>query len=216
MAATSPPPIPIPVAPQASANPLTPAHLAELALAQQNFRPIRRVARTATFSAVTTLFIAACSVLFAVFSPDIPGILIALGLCAIGTIEWIGSRRLLRAEPGAARFLMRNQLGFLGLIGAYCIFQIATTSVAGLKQQALSPEARAELAAAPEYAHMVDQSVEQWGLLVTDGFYVLVLVISIACQGGLAFYYASRRKRLEEFQASTPPWARQLISRFGA
>ena len=204
-----------PLAPDSPAA-LSAEQVAQLHRAGQAHRLIRRAAGVALCSGVSTLLIGVASAVCAAFWPDVVGIVGSAALLLIGGVELLGRRRLLQGEPGSARLLMRNQLALLALAVAYCIFQMATFSVERLKNDALPPEVRSQLGAMPELAHTIDSNVERWGTLAHYGTYCVMMVASLGFQGGLALYYATRRKHLDAFRESAPPWARQLVQRLAA
>ena len=193
------------------ASPLDESQFALVQEAARSYKPIKKATRTALGSAITTLVIGVSAVPLALIWPSFSGALITVGLCVIGVVEFMGYRKLRQADPSAARWLGTNQLAFLGLIAFYCLLQMLTFSFEDVKAAALSPEFRAQLNAAPDMARGIDRDIEQWAPLVTYGFYSLVLVLSVLFQGGLAYYYFTRRKFLEAFQRQTPPWVRRLL-----
>lgn len=177
---------------------------------------IRRAAGVALFSGVSTLLIGLASAVCAAVWPDVIGVVGSAALLLIGAVELLGRRRLLRGDPRSARLLMRNQLALLALAIAYCIIQMASFSVEKLKNDALPPEVRSQLGSMPDIAHTIDQNVERWGTLAHYGTYCVMMIASLGFQGGLALYYATRRKHLNAFGASAPPWARQLVQKLAA
>lgn len=215
-AARSVPPVaagPPPAAPP-GASPLDESQFALVQEAAQSYKPIKKAARIAMGSAVTTLFIGACAVPFTLIWPSLAGALITAGLWVIGVVEFLGYRKMMRADPSAARHLAANQLAFLGLIVLYCAIQMLTFSTADVKAAAMSPEFRAELGAMPSMARGFDRDIDQLAPLVTYGFYgfySLVIILSVFFQGGLALYYFTRRKFLEAFQHQ-PPWVRRVLA----
>lgn len=198
------------------ASELSGDQLAQLQRAGHAHRMIRRTAGVALFSGVSTLLIGLASAVCAAVWPDVIGVVGSALLVLIGGVELLGRRRLLRGDPASARLLMRNQLALLALAVAYCIFQMASFSVDRLKNDALPPEVRSQLGAMPDIAHTIDQNVERWGTLAHYGTYCVLMIASLGFQGGLAFYYATRRKHLDAFGASAPPWARQLVQKLAA
>lgn len=144
------------------------------------------------------------------------GTLLVLGLAAVGVVEYLGYRRLKLASPTAPTFLGKNQLALLAMIVLYCLFQIVDFSPAQAKAAALSPEARAQMAAMPQMLHSIDGQIDRWSRVLTYGFYGLVIVLSIACQGGLAWYYYSRRRHIDEFNRTTPLWIRRVLNEAGS
>ena len=209
-AGTSPPPT------QTASGPLSADDLAQLRRAAEAHRRIRRAGAVALGSGTTTLLIGLVSAIVTAFSPDFMSAVVSGGLLLAGAVELIGRRRLLRAQTAAVRVLMFNQLGLLGGIVLYSVIQLATFSPEALRNEALGPEARAQLAAAPDVARLIDHDVVQWGTTIHYATYCVILVVSLGFQGGLALYYATRRRQIELFRNSAPHWARDLVSRVAA
>jgi hypothetical protein len=195
----------------AAAAPLDESHFAEIRQAVVSRKAVRAAARTALGSAVTTLFIGASALPFTLIWPSASSLMVTAGICAVGVVEFYGYRRMRRAEPSAAAYLAKNQLAFLGLILFYCLVQAATFTTEDAKAAAISPEARAQLAAMPDMARSIDGLIDRWAPLLTYGFYSLVAVLSICCQGGMALYYFTRRRHIEAFNRRTPAWIRRLF-----
>ena len=201
----------VPPLPAPGAGPLHEDDFRLIATAIACFKAIRSAARTAWLSAATTLTIGIFSALFFVVWPSWEGAFVAVGLCAIGAVEYWGYCRMRRAEVGAAGLLAKNQLAFLGLIVVYCLAQMLMFSTQKIKAEALSPEVRAQMAALPSMERAIDGQIDHYAPLVTYGFYGLVIVLSLLFQGGLALYYFSRKKRLVEFHRQTPDWVRRVV-----
>ena len=199
-----------PAAPPAAA-PMDESQFAVVQQAARRYKPIKRAAWSALSSAVVTLGIGASALPFTLIWPSPAAVLITGGLGAIGVFEFLGYRKLRRADPAAAGYLATNQLAFLGLIVLYCLIQMIGFTTEDAKAAALSPEARAQLNAMPEMARAIDRDIEKWAPLITYGFYSLVIVLSIFFQGGMALYYYTRRRHLEAFRRDTPPWAFRLL-----
>ena len=201
----------VPAPPLPRATPAEPFEQTEMGRAHKAYGPIRSAARTASVSSTTTIFIAICSALAVAFSPDWPGIVMTAGLLSIGVVERIGSRQLRHARPGAIRLLMRNQLAFAGLICLYCVFQMASFSVQTVKDEALSPGLREQLAPMPQITTMIDADIERWAPLSYFCLYSVLMLAGLGCQGGLAFYYATRGKHLIRFHNATSLSTRHLL-----
>jgi len=190
------------VRPAAGLAPLNAEQAAQLQLAASAYRPLKRAAGVASFSAITALVLGSSTALYAVLAPDIGAVVAALILIASGTIELVGRRRLLRAELGATRMLMLNQLALFACVAIYCIVQLSTFSTQSI---------------VTEITSMLDQDIESQGRLVHYirlvhyALYGSVLLASLASQGGLALYYARRRKQVESFRAGAPVWAQQVV-----
>lgn len=207
---SKPPPIIATVT--ASPSP-TPEQLRQIGQAARTHRVLRRAARTALSSAATTLLIGAVSALGAVFWPDWKSVAMSLAVLAVGAVEYVGHKRLLRADPAAPRLLMRNQLAFLAAIVAYCVLQLLTFSTDALKNEAISPEFRQQLHQMPSMERSIDGQIETWGTLMHQGLYAGMILISIGFQGGMAWYYATRKKHVEAFRKANPTWAQQVVTR---
>ena len=199
------------VAAPPAASPLDESQFALVQQAAQSYKPIKRAARTAISSAITTLVIGASALPFTLIWPSLASVFITVGIGAIGVFEFLGYRKMRQADPAAPGYLATNQLAFLGLIVMYCAIQMLSFSTEDAKAAALSPEVRAQLSAMPDMALAIDANIEQWAPLITYGFYSLVIVVSIFFQGGMALYYWTRRRHLEAFARQTPPWVRRLL-----
>jgi hypothetical protein len=208
----TPPMPPRPTATEDGAGPLDEGHMAAIRLAIARRKPITRAGRIARTSAITTLVIAACALPCLLLSPSLSGLIVTAGLAVTGVIEYKASRQMCQARPGAARVLGRNQLCLLGVIILYCGMQMATFSTEDARNAALSPEARSQLTATPDMQQSIDTIIEKWAAVFTYGFYGVVIFTSALCQGGLAFYYFTRRRSVEQFNASTSPWIRRLLA----
>ncbi len=208
------PPIPTArcIATPAPACPLSEEDFRLLRRAAAARRPVRKVAGTARFSAVTTLVIGVAGIPFLIFSPSGIALLMVVGICAIGVIEFVGYRRIRRGTPSAATLLGRNQLAFMALIVGYCIFQMATVARQPLAAFS-SPELQSSLS---QLDPGLMQQIEHWAPIAGYGFYGLVLVLSVLFQGGLALYYFSRRRHLETLENSTPASVRRVFAELDA
>ena len=217
-AQTPPPPRPppAPAAPPAaaSAGPLTEAQYRMLRLAGFARREATKVARTARISAVVTLVIGVASLPFSLLPPSWVT-LVMLAVCAVGIVEYVGSKRLNRADPAAAGMLVKNQLAFLAVIVIYCAVKMATFTTASFKAAAISPEFRqydGQFSMIGDF----DKVIDRWGPLLVYGFYCLVILVSVGCQGGLALYYLARKHKLAEYRRQTPDWVNRLFVEMGA
>ena len=184
-------------------NPLSEEHHHAIAAANQRGKKIRKAASVAAFNGWVTGFFAVTSAPFALFSSV--GFVVTAGLTIVAYNEFQGRRRLLGFDPEAARFLGRNQLGFLTLIVGYCLWMLYT----GLTGE--SPIA-AEMAAKPELRDALG-SVEEFDWiyrLFVGAVYGTVIVLSIVFQGWNAYYYFSRRRHIDQYVSETPEWVRDV------
>lgn len=187
---------------------------AQVRRAAEAQRPVRRAARTAYASAATTLTIAAAGVGVVMLSWSIVNLLTVLAVGGIGVAEWIGAGKMKHAEVGAARWLGKNQLVFLAMIVLYCLWQMAAFDRAEIRKWLVSPDTQQLLSAMPE----LQQTLEGWmalAPLLYYGFYSLVILTSLAFQGGLAWYYFSRQKVVERYLAATSEEVRAIMAAAG-
>lgn len=179
----------------ASGGPLNEDHYRELIAATNLVKPIRRASRVAGFNGWTVGFIAALSFPFAFFGFD--GLAITVGLSTVALLEFWGRRKLLKLDPSAAAWLGWNQVGFLTLIIAYCLWMLLGETP--------------NISANPELSQLLgangQQLYETLNLVVYGG----VIVLSVIFQGGNAIYYFTRRKYLVAYLQQTPQWVRDFF-----
>ena len=199
------PPIPAPDAGPSEANLL----LIRQATARR--KTVDRAARNARTSAIVTLVIGVLAIPTVLLWPSWSAAMITAGLCVVGVVEFSASGRLRRADPAAARLLGQNQLALLGLITLYCAAQMISFSPEQAKNAAISPEVRSQLGHMPDMTRSIDAQIDRWMPLLTYGFYGLVAFMSVLFQGGMAWYYFSRARHVEEFNAHTPEWVRRVL-----
>lgn len=184
---------------QPTESPLEPQHHVELATANDRAKKIRKAASVAAFNGWVTAVFAVCSAPFAPFS--LVSFLVTVGLSVIAYNEFQGRKRLQMFDPGAAKLLGWNQLGFLGLITGYCVWMLFT----GLTSE--SPIA-AEVAANPDLERALG-SLDQFDFLykaIVVAVYGTVIFLSVIFQGINAVYYFTRRKHVEAYLSETPDW----------
>lgn len=187
-------------------GPLTASQRYELTAARDRAKAIRKASRVAAFNGWTAAIIAACSLPFALF--DRSGLILAVGLAIVAFNEFRGRKRLLMYDPSAATLLGWNQLAFLMMIVAYCLWSLYSSLG---DTGTLSNELK-------QY-HELDQALGAAGggfenlvKSFTYGLYGGVIVLSLIFQGGNALYYFSRRRHVEDFIAETPDWVREVQS----
>jgi hypothetical protein len=191
LAYVAPPPLP------QQSHP-TPQQLVDLQDVGDSYRAIRKTAAVANFSGITTVTLAVATAAFTAFSPDALGIFATLVLGAVGIVEILGRKKLLNGDENATKVLALNQLGFLAAIVIYCIVQMGRFSLSSLTAQ-LPPE-----------IGPLDPSTQRLVRQLWYGFYILLIVLSLAFQGGLALYYHRCRKHVARF-AKAQDWEKQLV-----
>jgi hypothetical protein len=190
---------------QADAPParLSTDQLEQLQGAQRQLRKLRRAAGVAKFNSVTSMVIGIFAGLGVLISPllgsfDGLGLVVTVGLLAVAWNEGRARKKLLQLVPGSGRELGWNQLAFLALIAAYCLYQILYV----VNQPTSLDDAIAQY---PQMADMVGSLAEMShtiGMLI----YLSVLVISTLTVGGNAWYYFICNRRLDTYLAETPNW----------
>ncbi|MCA9139035.1 MAG: hypothetical protein KDB00_19820 [Planctomycetales bacterium] len=185
---------PEPIEP-ASGGPLNEEHYRELLTATNQIRPIRRASRVAAFNGWTAAVIAAISLPFAFFGLD--GLAITIGLTTVSAMEFLGRRKLLKLEPSAASWLGWNQVGFLSLIIAYCLWMLLGEPP--------------NISANPELSQLLGANGQQLYETLNVAVYGSVIVLSVIFQGGNAIYYFTRRKYLVAYHQQTPQWVREFF-----
>ncbi len=197
------------------AEPLTDVHYRLLRQAAATRRPIKNAARTARGSAITILVIGVAGIPLALIFPSWLSLLMTAGICAIGVVEYVGARRIQQGLPSAAVLLGKNQLAFMTLIVAYCVIQMLTFSAAPAGGKSSSGDLQSELSQLDNLDPSLGRSIQFWVPIATYGFYSLVIVVSIAAQGGLALYYFTRKRHLEAIRRSTPAWILRVLKELG-
>jgi len=186
-----------PFAKPASAPPqFTQQHLRQVHDAQFQFRRIARAISVARFDAWTLLIFGVASMLFGVWS--LTSLVVGAGLTLFSVIEFKQADRLKRMEGGALENLAKNQLGLAMLLMLYASYMIYQT-VTGPSPLTVSS------ASDPAVAEML-QPYQEMVRTLTLSVYAGLIVVAIGAQGGMAFYYFTRRKHLLDYLTQTPAW----------
>jgi hypothetical protein len=186
-------------------NPLSATHRQELADARDRAKTIRKAAKVAAFNGWTTAAAAACSAMFLAFDLSPIAIAITLVLSIVAYIEFRGRTGLLNFDPKAATMLGWNQLGLLAMIVAYCLWNLSGSSseAVGAMTSQMDSVTRQEM------KNMIGD-MEGLYKTVTLALYGGVIALSVLFQGGNALYYFTRRRHVEDFNAETPQWVRDV------
>ena len=171
-------------------------HLRELEAARVTGRKIGRAVAIARFDGWSIAVVAGLTLLFGFTS--ISGVLMAAGLGAVAFFELRGATALRRLDPAAARIMGVNQLALGSLLVAYSLWRIyATLTGPGPYAEAAATDPALAKALAP---------IEDLMRLVTLAANAGLIVVAFVAQGGLAAYYFSRVKHVQEYLAQTPAW----------
>ena len=139
-------------------------------------------------------FFAAVTLPFAFGS--LTALVLGVGMAVVARNEFKGRGMLRRIDPAGARLLGRNQVGFMALIIAYCLWSMYGA-----------------------YAHPDLQIQQQLDLLgvsaatvrqMTIIVYIGVIVATLVFQGLNARYYFARVQRVEAYLRRTPDWIVEL------
>ena len=179
----------------ASASPLTPEQQQQLHDAKEHAGLFLGAAKVAAFNGWTVGFFAVVSILFGLFS--LTGFLVGIGLAVVARNELVGRGRLRALDPSGLELLWRNQLGFMALIIAYCVWSMYRTVAA--------PD--------PQMAELTELLGEGTGDLIrslTLTVYAAVVVATVVFQGLNARYYFVRVARIRDYLRDTPSWVLDL------
>jgi len=187
----------------ASQGPLSQSQQHEVVAANDRARRVRKAANVAAFNGWVTGFFAACSAPFALFG--LSGLLVTAGLSLVAYNEFRGRRRLLQFDREAPAFLGWNQVGFLALIIAYCVWMLFT-GLTGEGPFAAELKTKPELRAA--FASL--DGMDQLYRVLIAAVYGTVIVLSVVFQGLNAVYYFTRRKHVSDYVRETPDWVLDL------
>jgi hypothetical protein len=171
-------------------GPLSPEDREELARANNRAKKIFGAAKIAAFNGWIIGGLAAVALLFAPFS--MTAFFMGVGMAVVAWNEFHGRKLLREFDPQGARLLGRNQLGFVGLVSAYCLWSIyrtLTQPIAGLDQ-----------------LDAIAGSVSDLVTNLTVTVYVVVMLASLLVQGLNARYYFARTKMVQEYLNDTPDW----------
>ena len=174
---------------------LTPEMQQELRDAKERAGSFLGAAKVAAFNGWSIGFFAVVSLLFGLFS--LTSFLVGVGLAIVARNEFVGRRRLRSLDPSGLELLWRNQVGFLGLIVAYCLWSMYVTVAV--------PD--------PEMTQLTDllgEGTEELIQSLTVIVYAAVIVATAIFQGLNARYYFVRTARIRDYVRDTPPWVLDL------
>jgi hypothetical protein len=183
-------------APQAPSGPLSANNLRELELAQRRAKRIRRAIGVARFNGWTIGSFAGLSLLLGIFS--LTSLLVGLALAVVSYNEFSGAKALQRFDSAAPRRLGLNQIGLCCVVILYSLWSIYSTLT--------GPNPYEAAMAAGGQAVEILGSIEQLQNTLTFGVYGAVIVLSIIFQGGMAWYYFTRKRLVRGYVSETPGW----------
>ncbi len=187
-------------------SPLNESHLRLLQSSVQCARPIRKAAGYARFSGWTTLLAGALSVLLSLSS--MPGLILGIGLAAIGMRELGLARRLDAMDIKAPGKLAVNQLILAGALIAYAIFKVVTYDSAD-SVLAGSLGSDPTIASMPELAGTFEE-LGRLEYLLNIGVSGVLIVVAFVMQGGTALFYWRKKKKVRQLRRGVPGWVLQV------
>ncbi len=172
---------------------LTPELQQELRDANESAGSFLGAAKVAAFNGWSIGFFAVVSILFGLFS--LTSFLVGVGLAFVARNGFIGRASLRSLDPSGLELLWRNQLGFMALIIAYCVWSIFRTFA--------RPESEIS-----ELTQLLGATglVQAATLIV----YTVVIVATGIFQGLNAYYYFVRAARIRDYVRDTPQWVLDL------
>ena len=175
---------------------LTPELEQELRDAKERAGSFLGAARVAAFNGWSVGFFAVVSILFGLFS--LTSFLVGVGLAFVARNEFVGRARLRSLDPSGLELLWRNQLGFMSLIIAYCVWSIYRTVAAP------TPQIMADL------TELLGEGVGDLIQSVTVMLYALVIAATGIFQGLNAWYCFVRVSMIRDYVRDTPQWVLDL------
>jgi len=161
---------------------------------------LARVLRVAAIDGFTLVFIAGGFGVVSALCSDWLGAVVGGLAAAAGLVELRGRRRLRSGDANGMSELVRSQFFLLTIILFYVIYQLLRfdpqTLLASI-DSALASVQRSSGMEVTSLATSLDLTQQQFLVLarrLVGVTYIVVGVVSLLCQGGLAFYYHRRKQ----------------------
>ena len=148
--------------------------------------------KVAAFNGWSIGFFAVVSIVFGLFSPT--SFLVGVCLAFVARNEFVGRARLRSLDPSGLELLWHNQLGFMSVIIAYCVWSIYRIVAAP------APTIIADL------TELLGVGVEDLFQSVTLTLYAVVIAATGIFQGLNARYYFVRVAMIRDYVRDTPQW----------
>jgi hypothetical protein len=163
-------------------------------------KSLRRVLFVSALDGWSVAFVAGFSTLLSLLFSGWIGVVIGALITAGGIIELRGRNRLMRGDAGGMSALVCAQLIILGTFWIYSAGNLLAYDEAAIMAQ-ITPDIR--------------EAMSQLGVTVADlqammkpvffGFYLVIMLVTLLFQGGLALYYHSRRAKVAAALAARSP-----------
>jgi len=174
---------------------LSPEQHRTLDEARTRARKILSATKVAAFNAWTIGAFAVATILFGFGNPAV--LALGAGMAVVARNEFRGRAMLRRFEPAGARLLGRNQLGFMGLIVAYCLWSM-------YRVQTAPPDP--EMQQLQDLAGVGADLIRQLSLVL----YGCAIAATGLFQGLNARYYFKRVGMVAAYLSETPAWVVDL------
>jgi hypothetical protein len=188
------------VANQEQPEAASPEQIKLLTEAKVRRKRIDKAIGVASFNAWSGAVMAALALPFALFS--VSAALTGMVLTVFAYTEFSGRKMLRELEVRGLQVMAINQLALGAAIILYAVWQIVSSLTGGGQYAEL-------IAQSPELGTML-RPMESMIRKLEVGTYAVVIVGTVAMQGGTALYYWTRRKHLKEYLEQTPEWAIQI------
>ncbi len=149
---------------------------------------LARVVRISSFNGRFLLVIGGAFALLSALAHTAAGAIIGCLVAGAGAIEMHGSSLLRHGETRGLGWLIRAELGLLGLVLCYAALNLIAFSPA-LVEQSLTPDMLKTL----EDAGLTKEQFLHYAQIINTVFFSAVCVATVIYQGGLAYYYSRKR-----------------------
>jgi len=158
---------------------------------------LRRVLRVAALDGRILLFVAGFFAILSASNAEVVAAIVGCAAAGAGALELHGIGQIRSGDSRGADWLVRSQLILLAVILFYVAWRITTFDFEPYRSRLLPLMQTPLFQNALEEMHItVDQYLSLLARLFQWG-YVVVGVVSIFFQGGLAVYYHNRRRAIE-------------------
>ena len=188
----SPLPPPLNTGPQ-----FTPENLGQLQAARTDMRKLRRAVSVATFDGWTLGIFGALTVLMGLTDPT--NLVLGIAMVAAALVELRSVPRLRMLDPAIPKRLAINQLAMGAVLLLYAGWRMVVTLRSGAGELM-------SLAGTDPQVRQIIEPFDGLMRMVTLAVYCGMMVIAIFGQGGMALYYFSRGRHLQDYLTRTPPW----------
>lgn len=175
--------------------PLTPEQQKALQRAGERAGAFAGAARVAAFNGWSIGFFAAVTVLFGIF--NLTALVLGVAMAVVARNELKGRARTLASDPAGPDLLWRNQIGFMALIIAYCLWS--------MYQMTSRPDPQMA-----ELTELLGGDLDELVRSLTLTVYGAVIAATVLFQGLNARYYFRRVALIEEYLSDTPDWVLEL------